>query len=48
MKKSCKSLREHAMEVTNFKNKKNQVINKRTVEVISECKYCYIYKEKIQ
>ena len=33
MKKFCKSLREHAMDIIIFKKKKNEVINKRTTEI---------------
>ena len=38
MKKFCESLREHAMEIINFKKKKSEAINKRTAEIISKWK----------
>ena len=34
MKKFCKSLKKHAMEIINFKKKKVKVINKSTPEII--------------
>ena len=34
MKKLCKSLKEYAIDMTNFNKKKNKVINKRTTEII--------------
>ena len=34
IKKFCEFLREHAMKITNFKIKKNEVINKRAAGVI--------------
>ena len=34
MKKFSKSFREHPIEINNFKKKKNEVINNRTVEII--------------
>ena len=34
MKKFCEFLREHAMKITNFKTKKNEVINKRATGII--------------
>ena len=37
MKMFCESLREHAMEIINFKNKKNEIINKLTAEIILKC-----------
>ena len=38
MRKFCKSLREHAMNTINSKNRKNDVINKRTAGIIWKCK----------
>ena len=32
--KFCKSLREHAMKIINFKKKKNEAINKQTAGII--------------
>ena len=37
MKKFCESFREHAMDMINFKKKKNEVRNKRTAEIIRKC-----------
>ena len=34
----CESLIEHAMKIINFKNKKNEVINKRATGIIWKCK----------
>ena len=34
MNKFCESLRKHVMEITDFKNERNKVINKRTAEII--------------
>ena len=34
MKKLCESLREHVMDIINLKKEKNEVINKRTAEII--------------
>ena len=34
MKRFCKSLRDHAMEIINFEKKKNEVINKRVAGII--------------
>ena len=34
MKKFCESLREHVMNIINFKIKKNEVINKRAAGII--------------
>ena len=34
MKKFCKSLRGHKMEIINFENKKDKVINKRAAGII--------------
>ena len=38
MKKFCEYLRQRAIDLINFKKKKNEVINKQTVEIISKCK----------
>ena len=38
VKKFCKSLRNHAMEIINFKKKKHGVINKRATGIKSNCK----------
>ena len=34
MEKFCEFLREHAIKIINFKNKKNKVINKRATGII--------------
>ena len=34
MKKFCESLREHAIKKTNFKKKKNEIINTRAAGII--------------
>ena len=38
VKKFCESLRERALEMIDFKNKKKEVVNKRAVAIISKCK----------
>ena len=38
MKKVCESLREHAMVIINFKKKRNEIINRRTAEIIWKCR----------
>ena len=42
MKKFYESLREHAMDIINFKKKKNEVSNKRTADTMSKCKNLYL------
>ena len=34
LKRSCEFLRGHAIKIINFKNKKNEVINKRAAGII--------------
>ena len=34
MEKFCESLREHEMEIINFKKKKNEVMHKRTAKIL--------------
>ena len=46
VKKFCDSLREHAMEITNFKKKKNEFFNKRTAGIILICKNLKKFKDK--
>ena len=36
------------MKIINVKNKKNEIINKRTAGIIWKCKICYICKEKFE
>ena len=43
MKKFCESLGEHAMKITNFKNKKMLLLIK---ELYENAKICYICQEK--
>ena len=46
MKKFCKSLIEHAVEILNFEKKKN-ILPKEQQESYKNSKVCFIYKEKI-
>ena len=46
VKKFCDSLREHAMEITNFKKKKNEFFNKRTAGIILICKNLKKFEDK--
>ena len=48
MKKLFEPLSEHKMEIINFKKKKKEAVNKRTVEIIPNCKICFIWKEKFE
>ena len=48
MKKFCESLREHEMEIINFKKKKVQLLTKEQQESYENAKLCYICKEKIK
>ena len=47
MKKFCESLIERAIDIINFKKKKN-VTNKSTTEIILNANIYYIYKEKCE
>ena len=46
MNKFCKSLREHAMNIINFKNKKMNFLRKEQNESCENEKICYICKKK--
>ena len=48
MKKFCESLREHEMEIINFKKKKAKLLTKEQQESYENAKLCYICKEKIK
>ena len=48
MKKFCKSLRENAMKMNNFKKKKNKVINKWATGIKSKTKIYSISKENVE
>ena len=37
MKDFCESLRVNAMNIINFKKKKNEIINKRAAQIIWKC-----------
>ena len=46
MKKFCKSLREHTMEIINFKKKKMKLFTNELQKSYENAKICYICKEK--
>ena len=48
MKKFCESLREHAMKIINFKEKKMEFLTKEQLESHENAKICYICKEKFE
>ena len=48
MKKFCRSLREHAMKIINFKNSKMKLLTKEQQESYENLKICYICKEKFE
>ena len=58
MKKFCKSLREHAMKIINFRKKKIKLLTKEqqalyeNAKIFYICRHqvkvCYIYKEKFE
>ena len=48
MKKNCGCLREHAMKVINFKNKKMKVLTKEQQESYKNEKICYICQGKYE
>ena len=48
MKKFCESLREHTMEISNFKNKKMKLLAKEQQESYENAKICYVCKEKFE
>ena len=48
MKKFYESLREHAMEIINFKKKKMKLLTKKQQESYENAKICCICKEKFE
>ena len=48
MKKFCESLREHAMKIINFKNKRMKLLKNEKQESYENAKICYICKEKFE
>ena len=48
MEKFCESLREHAMKIINFKQKKTKLLTKEQQESYENAKICYICKEKFE
>ena len=42
------SLREHTMEIANFKRRKKEVFNKRAAEIISKYKHLLFFIEKVK
>ena len=44
----CESLREHTMEIVNFKKKKKKLLTKKQQESYENAKICYICKGKLQ
>ena len=45
MKKFCESLREHAMEIINFKKEKMQLLTNEQQKSYENVKICYICRE---
>ena len=48
VKKFCEFLREHAMKIINFKNKKMKLSTKEQQESYENAKICYNFKEKFE
>ena len=48
MKKFCESLREHEMEIVNFKKEKMKLLTNKKQKSYQNAKACYIYKGKIE
>ena len=48
MKKFCESLREHPMQIINFKKKKMKLLTKEQQESYENAKTCYICKKKFE
>ena len=48
MKTFCKSLREHALKIVNFKNKKIRLLTKEKQESYENTKICYTCTEKLK
>ena len=47
MKKFCESLKEHAMEIINFKKQKMKLLTKEQQESYKNAKFRYICNEKL-
>ena len=48
MKKFCESLREHAMNIVNFKNKRMKLLIREQQESYKNAKICYICAVKFK
>ena len=48
MKPFCESLREHAMELINFKKKKMKLLTNEQQKSYQNVKICYICKEQFE
>ena len=48
MNRFCKSLREHAVNIINFKNKKVKLLRKEQNESYENEKVCYICKKNLK
>ena len=48
MKKFYESLRQHAMDITNFKKKKIELLTNEQQKSYGNAKMCYICQEKIE
>ena len=48
MKKFYESLRQHAMDITNFKKKKIKLLTNEQQKSYGNAKMCYICQEKIE
>ena len=48
MKTFCKSLRQHTMEISNFKKEKMKLLTKEQQESYENGKICYTCKEKVK
>ena len=48
MKKFCEFLREHAIKIINFREKKMKLLTKEQQESYENAKICYIYQEKFE
>ena len=46
MEKFCESLREHTINLINFKKKRMKLLTKEQHQSYENTKICYIYKEK--
>ena len=48
MAKFCEFVREHAMKIITFKNKKMELLTKEQLESYESANLCYIWKEKLE